>query len=169
MDNADLMGYQLRKLIERLSTMQVPPVIVLASRYNLFQRELRDLLEQPNVRLIDIPDLSDADIETLIEKLDTHQQLGRLGPLPHHARVQEFQERADKQILVAMREATRGRGFDDIIRSEFDDIQEAEPRILYLCAALATAERMHISLDQFLACSEASPASTLNPGSCVGA
>ena len=76
-------------------------------------------------------------------------------------RVDEFRVRARKQILVAMREATQGYGFDEIVRDEFNEIDSRETRILFLCAAVATAELIDLSREQLLECAEEGPAEAL--------
>jgi hypothetical protein len=166
LDNAPLMGRYLSDLALGLSKMSQPPVIVFAARSNLFERQLQLLQRTPNVKLIEVPDLSDADIVQLIETLKVNRQLGRLEPMDEKHRFEEFKIRARKQILVAMREATQGSGFNDIIRSEFSDLETSDPtnseaQSLFLCAALATCEEIDLSRDQWLACASVSPADAL--------
>lgn len=161
-DNAGLLGGAFRDVIRGAESVRRPPVIVFASRFNLFERRLRGLVPERATRVFDIPDLSDQDINNLINTLDKHRQLGKLEGLSSSRRVKEFKIRARKQILVAMREATQGRGFDDIIRGEFREVDSQEARILFLCAALATAEFLDLSTGQWLACSNVSPSDALS-------
>lgn len=160
-DNAQLMGRRLVELVEALSAESPPPTMVIGSRYNLFERELRELVGKPGLTIFNMPNLTNADIESLVATLEKHRQLGVLEPMSDDERYYEFKVRAGKQILVAMREATRGKGFDDILRSEFGDLEVAEARILYLCAALASAELMDLSQGQWIACAAVSPSDAL--------
>ncbi len=157
-DNAPLLGFVFLELIDALARMDVPPVVVFAARYNLFERQLRNLVTNPDLSLHEVPDLSDPDIESLLRTLQQNRQLGVLEALSHKERVHELKVRAKKQILVAMREATRGLGFDDIIKSEFDEIESREARLLYLCAALGTSELLDLTREQWLACAAVPPA-----------
>jgi Fic family protein len=55
---------------------------------------------------------------------DTIEMLIEMGLELYNSeiRIFEFEKRAQKQILVAMRGATQGENFDKIITSEFNDI-----------------------------------------------
>lgn len=151
-DNAHLLSYSLLELLRALRTIATPPIVVFAARYSLFERHISEVVGFPNLTVLPIPDLTRADIDVLLETLRRHRQLGTLEPLTREERVRAFEIRARKQILVALREATQGRGFDEIIRSEFHEIDDKEARILYLCAALATAELIDLGRGQWVAC-----------------
>ena len=151
-DNAHLLSYALLELLKDLRAMRRPPIVVFAARYSLFERHISAVVGFPNLSVHSIPDLSMEDIEALLETLRRERQLGTLEPLTHQQRVRAFEVLARKQILVAMREATQGRGFDEIIKSEFGEIGNKEARILYLCAALATAELVDLGRGQWIAC-----------------
>jgi hypothetical protein len=114
-----------------------------------------------SVNEIPIPHLTSADIDSVIGVLERHHLLGRLRNMSEAERRREFEQRAQKQILVAMREATEGKGFDEIIENEFQELTPVETKILYLCAAIATAARSYLTLDQLVACSEDSPSGAL--------
>jgi len=73
----------------------------------------------------------------------------------------EFKIRARKQILVAMREATEGEDFDQIIENEYKDIEPAEAKYVYLCIALASALHYKLSIRQVLAASTDRPPAVL--------
>ena len=160
-DNANLLGPVLRHLLSALAALPKPPVVVFASRFALVERDIPQVVDDPNVSIHTVPDLTDKDIENLLTTLGRERQLGRLEPLSHRDRVHAFKIRARKQILVAMREATEGQGFNEIMRSEFTDIIDREPRVLYLCAALATAELIDMSVGQWLACAEVSTSTAM--------
>ena len=161
-DNAPLLGRTFLEITNSTKSIKRPPVIVFAARYNLYEKELSELAKTDlSITTFDVPDLSDTDIRHLIDTLDRHRQLGKLESMSQKARFDEFQKRAKKQILVAMREATQGRGFDDIIKSEFAQVGERESRVLFLCGALATAELLDLSSKQWLACALVPPAEAL--------
>ena len=85
-----------------------------------------------------MPNLSVSDINSLLDTLGRFNMLGALRGIPRIQQVREFQQRAERQLLVAMREATSGRGFDDIISSEYHDLPE-EARIAYVIACLVSS------------------------------
>lgn len=160
-DNAQLFGPLTYRLIEELSRADVPPVLLFASRMNVFERQLKAIEERADARVFELGDLSDAEISRLLGVLEAHAQLGHLAAMTDRDRFHEFKVRAKKQILVAMREATEGYGFDEIVRHEFEEIDNREARILFLCAAVATAELIALTNEQLLACAEVSPAGAL--------
>lgn len=160
-DNAALFGPALAELVTRVKTMRLPPVVVIGSRYIPFEQRIRDVLAGGQFVEFDIPPLTDSDIREILLVLDQHNQLGHLIDLSPDDRRYEFKQRARKQLLVAMREATEGRGFDEIIQSEFSELKEREPRILFLCAALATAALVDLTEPQLFGCAEAPPAEVL--------
>ena len=80
---------------------------------------------------------------------------------PAEKNTQTLEYRAKKQILVAMREATKGESFDKIITSEFEEIVPPEARFLTACVALTTEAGFTISKQDFVGFSDSTPAETL--------
>jgi len=87
---------------------------------------------------IAMPDLSKPDVERIIAKLEKFGFLGALRAKSPQDRINEFMVRASKQLLVAMKEATSGKGFDIILNDEFQGLGE-EARLAYLICCLAVA------------------------------
>ena len=160
-DNATLLGPALAELLDSLRVLSVPPVVVFAARYIPFEQQTRKVLTSLAFDEMEVPYLSDADIECLLDTLGRHAQLGHLAGLARDGQRYELKQRARKQILVAMREATEGRLFNDIIKSEFQEITDSEARLLFLCAALATSEMVDLSEERWLDCAEVPPADAL--------
>jgi hypothetical protein len=160
-DNAALFGPVLAELVGRLKKLPFPPVVVIASRYIPFEQRIRALLAGEQWEDLEIPPLSDPDIDAILGTLERHNQLGHLAPLSHDERRYEFKQRARKQLLVALREATEGEGFNVIMQSEFAELENRETRILFLCGALATATLVDLTLPQLFDCSELPPSDVL--------
>jgi len=139
-DNAKNVVTQLPRLLQSISShLEYTPIIILGIRTNHASKLDRvldpDLLD---LSVFKIPDLDDSEIGHLITKLDENNLLGTLKGMTPNRRFSEFKYRARKQILVAMKEATHGKPFGDIINSEFSSIEPYEARILCLCIALNT-------------------------------
>ena len=79
-----------------------------------------------------IPYLELPEINSLIDLLARHRALGTLEQSSHDERVAAFVQRAGRQLLVALHEATLGRPFEDIIKDEYDNIVPAEAQEIYL-------------------------------------
>lgn len=77
--------------------------------------------------------LSRSEITALVALLGEHDSLGpHLSKKTPEERVDEFEKRAGRQLLVALHEATLGRPFEEILVSEFENISPPEAQSLYL-------------------------------------
>lgn len=112
--------------------------LVLVDRTNSFVNKRHSLSELDPVD-IRIPDLSDQDIIRLIDRLDHFGMSGSLKGLSNGAKFDAFKKVAEKQILVAMREATSGRGFEQILRGEYSELAE-QAKTAYLICCLAVSQ-----------------------------
>jgi tetratricopeptide (TPR) repeat protein len=66
-----------------------------------------------------IETLSDTEINRLLHCLGKHNALNKLESLPRDLQFSVVREKHGKELLVAMREATEGKGFDAIIEDEY--------------------------------------------------
>lgn len=166
-----------RALIKYSETADASPVMVIddAGRYgSQLVPMLRDLVKSDNLRqivialpsfhsyLLDVPHadalslhreyigrLTNADIDRLLAALEAEKRLGELRGKSPEERHQAFRERADRQILVAMIEATSGQRFEEKIIGEFQSL--ARPaQFVYAVAALATAQGYSMSKQEVL-------------------
>jgi hypothetical protein len=160
-DNADLMLQQLPSLIEELQKCNIPPVILISTRTNVFDRLTSKLESIVNLTEFNTPNLDRDEIIEIIQVLEQNNLLGHLKGMSKADRIKEFEQRAKKQILVAMREATKGDDFNKIISSEFKELVPPEARFLTACVALTTEAGFTISKQDFIGFSDASPAETL--------
>lgn len=101
------------------------------------------------VKLDAIGPLSDGDIDRLLEALERENRLGELRQLNLTGRRTMFREKANRQILVAMIEATSGERFEDRIVREWQG-QEPIPRFVYALISLATANGLAMTKDEVL-------------------
>lgn len=77
--------------------------------------------------------LSHSEVEALVRLLEEHGCLGkRLSEMTVENRIKEFEQRAGRQILVALHEATLGPPFEEILLNEFNEIRPEQARRLYL-------------------------------------
>ncbi len=139
-DNANYVLNQMNFLLESFKReLKYPPIIVLSIRTNYSNR--LDQYINPDFATktsFKIPDLDDEEINNLISKLDKFNLLGILKGKSNHERFKEFKYRAHRQILIAMKEATKGKSFGEIIFDEFNSISPTEAQVLCSCIALNT-------------------------------
>lgn len=156
-DDAEWVGGRAERLADALGKTRIPPVLVLGVRANsLF--DVEDLQRED----IWLGPLTDKDIDAVVEVLERANALGVMTGLPLPRIRDAFKFRAKKQLLVAMKEVTTGLEFDDIIKREFNDIEDPELRLTYLIACLATAAGTSLTRGQLLASSELPPALLLS-------
>jgi len=76
--------------------------------------------------------LSQKDITRLLVLLEKHDALGTLSRLNIEDRRNAFVERAGRQLLVALHEATLGKTFEEIITDEYKNIKPLQAQSIYL-------------------------------------
>jgi hypothetical protein len=90
-----------------------------------------------------------SDIDRLIDALDRDGNLGRLTSMSEAERVREFEERALKQLLVAMIGVTSGRDLKEKALDEYRQLNETE-RQLYGVLAVASMHRFTLTKRELL-------------------
>ncbi|MCG8323423.1 MAG: SIR2 family protein [Cytophagales bacterium] len=161
-DNAEIVLNYLPGLIKETENINNPPIVLIASRTNDFDRltgkskAILDLVEYG------VPRLERNEIIDLIQKLDNNGLLGYLQGLTPRQRIKEFEGRAKKQLLVAMREATFGRGFDEILKDEFETIEPTEGKVICACVAITSHLGYFLTNEEIITISNLKPGDTLN-------
>lgn len=150
-DNAKNMLSYIPDLISDFSKLNHPPLLILSLRTNHLDR-LESYLDNDTVDYSEyiMPDLDDIEIKNLINKLDHYNLLGILKGANEQTRFEAFKIRAQKQILVAMKEATKGKKFEEIMNDEYNEIVPNDAKFLCLCIALCTEPGFTLSLQDIL-------------------
>lgn len=150
-DNANNMLSFIPQMAAEFSKLDNPPLLILSLRANhldrltpCIDREIMDYKE------FLIPDLDDDEINLLIDKLDHHHLLGVLKGCNYKERFHAFKVKAKKQILIAMKEATKGKKFEEIINDEYNEITPNEARFICLCVALCTEAGFSLTRQEIL-------------------
>ncbi|MBE5319928.1 SIR2 family protein [Pedobacter sp. MR2016-19] len=161
-DNAENVIGLLPKLITNLNQLDNPPVLILGSRMNTYKKVTRIMQDELDYKSLLLPDLDDQEIHDLIDKLDSNNLLGVIKGYTTLNRFNAFKHTARKQILIALKEVTSGRLFEDIIADEYDKIEPHEAQILCVCVALNTEIGYTNSRQDFVGFSKDSPATALD-------
>ncbi|MBI3089661.1 MAG: SIR2 family protein [Candidatus Tectomicrobia bacterium] len=130
-DRAALRVDDILSVIGSLAEAGIPLTIVTAERDNEWNVRC-GTLDEFVTQEYPLRNLSEKEIHALLAKLEKHDSLGRLSDFSYQERVREFVERAERQLLVALHEATLGKPFEEIVKDEFDRIIPAEAQTLYL-------------------------------------
>lgn len=150
-DDAEWIVSQTESYVREFNKLEKPPLMLVALRSNtLYRLDERDL----EYSQFEIGDLTRHDIIAVTDVLRRDGKLGKMIDADDKAIFEEFERRARKQLLVALKEVTSGDEFDVIVRKEFEDLDQYELRVTYLVACLATAAGASLLRGQLLAASE---------------
>ena len=130
-DRVALVRNELHDLLRAARSRSLPLSIVGAERdneWNIYCDQLEPFVCQE----FPVRYLNKREIKELLDLLDKHDALGMLKGHSFEERVEKFVERAGRQLLVALHEATLGKPFEDIIVDEFRRIEPEAARSLYL-------------------------------------
>jgi len=133
-DDAATNARAIADVLRLARSAQVKITIIAAARTNEW-REVEKDYSFPNIHEVELGPLSKCEIESVLSTLDRHGSLGLLVGASREAQIAAFEAKAEKQLLVAMREATEGKAFDEIVVDEFDRIPTAEAQQAYLLVA----------------------------------
>ena len=128
-------------LIKYASRHEVRLTLIFGARtneWNVYGGELAPKLDGD----YDLRDLSEQEIRSLLQKLEQHSCLGHLKALSEEERINALRLAAERQLLVALHEATSGKSFEELVFDEYKNIFPAEARILYL--DICTLHRLRV-------------------------
>ena len=124
------------KLIEDARQFNVPLTIITAERINEWNMLCENLADYVN-DVYQLHYLSQVEIRELVELLTKNDVLApNLHGKTLEEKTKEFEERAGRQLLVALHEATMGQPFEDIIVDEYNNIYPKQAQTLYLTVCL---------------------------------
>ncbi len=118
----------LHSLVHRLREKGRSAIFMLGERLNEWRQGHGKLRGKEFL----IESLSDPEINRLLDCLAKHSELNKLEPLSRELQFAAIKEKHEKELLVAMREATEGRSFDAILEDEYRGIGDDLSRRLYL-------------------------------------
>lgn len=147
-DDGEGFGRQCGSFVLQVSKNNPETVIVVGVRAN---RIAQTGLEAHHLDAQEVtaPGLTDSDIDLLIEALDSANRLGFLKGKPREEQRRIFQKSFDRQLLVALMEATTDKRFEDLIKQECAELTGASFDI-YATVSYVTSLGMSVSRDEIL-------------------
>jgi tetratricopeptide (TPR) repeat protein len=130
-DRAALNSEVITDLYYYAERRSMPVTIVTAERDSEWNVRCEDL-DSLVAKEYPVRPLSEKEIDHLLGKLNEHHALGMLSGLSREDQIAAFLERAERQLLVALYEATQGKPFEDILLDEYQRIVPPEAQVLYL-------------------------------------
>lgn len=116
----------------RLAKSRKMPLTVIAAERDTDWNVYADALKPFAPTELRVANLSTGEIERLLDLLTRHQSLGLLATMTRAEQVHAFQQRAERQLLVALHEATQGKRFEEIVFEEYQRIVPGQAQRLYL-------------------------------------
>lgn len=160
-DNCEILGRGMSKIFLDLVEKKKVHCLVLVGRSIKMNQEFEAVLsEKIQSETLRTPKLDDHDINALLDKLKEENQLGNLTNLPRDEQHHRFAERAEREFIVAMIEATQGDSFLVTICHEYQTLKEIETQIYCLIAVMTyiklpiRKEEICLALDQEFAGNE---------------
>jgi len=130
-DRVALVRNELRDLLQASRKRSIPLSVIGAERgneWNIYCEHLEPFVCQE----FPVRYLNEREIDELLGLLERHNALGLLKDCSPEDRVYAFTKSAERQLLVALHEATLGVPFEKIVVDEFRRIEPAVARNLYL-------------------------------------
>ena len=148
-DDADRYGMELASLVNDLQQERHVKLVLLAMRASRIERGLSPARVKVPVEEMVVPGLTDEDISGLIAALDKENRLGLLKGKTAAQREAAFRQKAGRQLLVAMLEATSDKRFEDKVTEEWDQLS-LHSQAIYAMVALATSFRHALNRDDIV-------------------
>jgi hypothetical protein len=131
-DNAADHYKELLHVVNHIKEFGKRLTIILVERTNEWNMVCADALNPYITHSYNLGYLSPKEIKALIGLLEHNRALGVLEHSSPEERTEAFVERAGRQLLVALHEATLGKPFEEIIADEFNNISPVEAQRIYL-------------------------------------
>lgn len=132
------------KLYKEATAKQLELQIVIAARTNEWNLVSPDADIPPISEEYELKDLSERNIGSLLDKLNQHSALGELSRMSRPEQYAHFKLHSERQLMVALHEATSGKPFEDIAFHEYSHVLPVEAQILYL--DICTLHRLGVSV-----------------------
>ena len=100
---------------------------------------------------VEMPQLDREDSNRILDHLERFGLLGALHGKSREKQIREFMGRSRKQLLVALKEATSGKGFDVILANEFATLASDDARLAYTVCCLAYMHGVPVARRHLLA------------------
>jgi hypothetical protein len=126
-----------------------PQVIAAYSGGPFDELQIEQVLSDLSPLTAEVPLLDDDDIRGLVDALTRANRLGRLAGLAPDQQFDAIKQRSDRQLLVAMLEATSGERFEVKIVKECEALAP-DLTTTYAVVSLATSHRYALGVDDLL-------------------
>jgi hypothetical protein len=135
-DNVDVVSDQLAQALNARRLKKTR--ILCAERENIWNRRTQHKVGLHSVKPIVVREFTDSDAKNILDKFHKYGSWTILGQMPEKSRLDALLSRAKKQLLIALLEATYGRGFEEIIESDYKSLASKEEQLFFLTVGVIT-------------------------------
>jgi energy-coupling factor transporter ATP-binding protein EcfA2 len=142
-DKIEAMHNEVAELLEGGQTKHI--CIVASERLNIWNRRVKAILEPSISKTFAVEKITKADANRILEKLEKFGPWTRLQPMRPEERIKEIFNKADRQLLIGLMEATTGLGFTQIIDRDFKNVGDNHHKKFLVIVGLASIHRSTLS------------------------
>ncbi|WP_337180951.1 SIR2 family protein [Shinella sp.] len=142
-DKMEAMHNEVAELLSGGKTKHI--CIVASERLNIWNRRVKVAVEPFISKMFTIEKIRRSDANRILEKLEQFGPWTRLQPMTPEERVKEVFNKADRQLLIGLMEATTGLGFTQIIDRDFKSAGDDHHKSFLVIVGLASIHRSTLS------------------------
>lgn len=116
--------------------------IVCTERLAAWENRTRDQLDSVCLKEVKTDLINRGDAELILNKLSDYAPFGKLEKISRARQIEVVFDKAQRQLLIGLLEATTGEGFDDIIRNDYLSLGSDDDRHFVGLVGLATIHRL---------------------------
>ncbi|WP_439556109.1 SIR2 family protein [Dyadobacter sp.] len=121
----------LHTFLKKCAADNIEITVICTERSNVWNTDCQILY--PNLtKSYTLQYLNNKEIEQLLLLLERHNCLGMLANKSQQERIAALSERGTRELLIALYEATHGKRFEEIIKDEYDKINNEAAKSMYL-------------------------------------
>ncbi|HNC53116.1 MAG TPA: SIR2 family protein [Accumulibacter sp.] len=119
-------------------------VLVCTERQNVWVSRIKGEMGRFCAQEFRLSTINEAEAKRILEKLEQFGPWTRLGQMPQKKRVDELLQKAKRQLLIGLLEATSGVGFESIIANDYETLPDDAQKGFVLLVGLGTIHRVAI-------------------------
>ncbi|WFU19943.1 hypothetical protein [Bradyrhizobium sp. CB3481] len=122
---------EIEEVLQSARADKLPLTVIIAERHNEWNARCDKLERYVNFEE-ELTRLNRSEVTELVAKLRSSNALGIMSDKTDEECRDIIEQKLDRQILVALHEATKGKSFEDIVIDEYNRIIPIEAQLLYL-------------------------------------
>jgi hypothetical protein len=142
-DKIEAMHNEVAELLAGVQTKHI--CIVASERLNIWNRRVKATIEPFISKTYTVERIRKPDAIRILEKLEKFGPWTRLQPMSPEERIKEIFNKADRQLLIGLMEATTGLGFTQIIDRDFKNVGDDRHKKFLVIVGLASIHRSTLS------------------------